>query len=125
MQSNGVQSECVQGNDVQSGGTQRMAVSSLGSSGRDQVGVQGGRTRCGRSCSVRRQLKAAVGHDKHEGAAVQPGACVCKATDHAHAGWGPLMREQSRSGAPEMPPSAAILQEATRVCRPCFCSTRV
>jgi hypothetical protein len=30
MQSNGMQSECVQSNDVQSGGTQRMAVSPLG-----------------------------------------------------------------------------------------------
>jgi hypothetical protein len=65
---------------------------------------------------VRRQAKAAVGHDEHGGASVQPGACVCKATDHAHAGWGPLMREQSRSGAPEMQFSAAVLQEATRMC---------
>jgi hypothetical protein len=54
---------------------------------------------------------------------VSVGACVCKATDHAHAGCGPLMREQSRSGAPEMRSGAAVLQEAARVCRPCFCST--
>jgi hypothetical protein len=26
--------------------------------------------------------------------------------------------------AQEMQPGVAILQEATRVCRPCFCSTR-
>jgi hypothetical protein len=52
------------------------------------------------------------------------GECACKATDHAHAGWGPLVREQSGSGAQEMRPGAAVLQEATRVCRPCFCSTR-
>jgi hypothetical protein len=52
------------------------------------------------------------------------GVCVCRATDHAHAGWGPLVREQSRSAAQEMRPGAAVLQEATRVCRLCFCSTR-
>jgi hypothetical protein len=83
-----------------------------------------------RSCGV----KAAVGRDELGGASVQPGtasslhpcrgACVCKATDHAHAGWGLLMREQSKSGAPEMQPSAAVLQGATRVCRPCFSGTR-
>jgi hypothetical protein len=55
---------------------------------------------------------------------VSAGACVCKATDHVHAGWGPLVREQSRSDASEMQPSAAVLQEATRVCRPCFSGTR-
>jgi hypothetical protein len=52
------------------------------------------------------------------------GACVCKATDHAQAGWGPLVREKSGSGAQEMRPGAAVLQEAMRVCRPCFSSTR-
>jgi hypothetical protein len=54
-----------------------------------------------RSCGA----KAAVGRDELRGVSVQPstasslhpcrGACVCKATDHAHAGWGLLMRGQS------------------------------
>jgi hypothetical protein len=52
-----------------------------------------------RSCGA----KAAVGRDELGGASVQPGtasslhpcrgACVCKATNHAHDGWGLLMRE--------------------------------
>jgi hypothetical protein len=33
---------------------------------------------------------------------VSAGVSACKAIDHAHASWGPLVREQSRSGTQEM-----------------------
>jgi hypothetical protein len=95
--------------------------------------VQGGHTRCGRNCSA-----AAAGGSAREqrdrawrtSDAVEEKAAEGTAlmqADHGPRGGGEAVKARRagrRGGEAKTRLGATVLQEATRVCRPCFCSTR-
>jgi hypothetical protein len=123
-----VQGNDVQSDDVQGGDVQRMAVSPL-----DELRPRPSWC-AGRSRAVREELQCGGcgrirtgaagprvennGGRRGEGSGRRsPDANRPRPSRRRRGGYGAANRK-------EMRPGAAVLQEATRVCRPCFCSTR-
>jgi hypothetical protein len=83
------------------------------------LGPRGGRGGGYGAAQVRRMVQ-----DRWLARLDSAGACAYEETDHARAGWEPVVREQSGSSAQGLRPGAAASRGAAQACRPCFSSTR-